>query len=67
MEHVEVSFTTNVREQRDIEEGSVAVDDNEITDVADTVEINLDGELETAFPWNDDQGHNESNNFRGNH
>ena len=53
MEHVEVSFTTNVREQRDIEEGSVAVDDNEITDVADTVEINLDGELETAFPWND--------------
>ena len=42
---VEVSFTGGLREQRDVDVGS--------GDVVDAVEVELDGQLETAFPWDE--------------
>ena len=44
---VEVSFTGALREQRDVDVGSGDVD------VVDAVEVELDGQLETAFPWDE--------------
>ena len=44
---VEVSFTGGLREQRDVDVGSGD------GDVVDAVEVELDGQLETAFPWDE--------------
>ena len=44
---VEVSFTGGLREQRDVDVGSGD------GDVVDPVEVELDGQLETAFPWDE--------------
>ena len=42
---VEVSFTGGLREQRDVDVGSGG------GDVVDAVEVELEGQLETAFSW----------------
>ena len=44
---VEISFTSGLREQRDVDVGSGG------GELVDPVEVELDGQLETAFPWNE--------------
>ena len=58
---VEVSFTNGLREQRDVDVGSGDGDD--LDDLVDPVEVELDGQLETAFPWNDNLADKNSDEY----
>ena len=58
---VEVSFTNGLREQRDVDVGSGDGDD--LVELVDPVEVELDGQLETAFPWNDNLADKNSDEY----
>ena len=59
-----ISVTSDLKEPRDYEvECSVQNEDNDNNEVAETVEVNLDGELETDFSWNDDLADKTSNEY----